>query len=232
MGGAHDPDRRRQAHRDGQRLIGKSEDVRTDASFVEVTVGDPEIADVDPLTDRSLSILGKKNGTARVSVYGEGKKLVGVFDVEVSYDTSQLGSELAQRFPHAGFRSPRSTAASCWPAPRPTATTVDQAMMIAKQFGAGRDQLGEGAAPQQVMLEVRFVEAIAPAGRELGVHGTGSGDHSIINIGTARRRRSCRSAASDLPISSAVGSRRAVGHRAVRLHGRPHHRKRRQHRRC
>ena len=48
--------------------IGKSEDVRTDTSFVELTVGDPEVADVNPLTDKSLSILGKKNGTTRVSV--------------------------------------------------------------------------------------------------------------------------------------------------------------------
>ena len=70
--------------------IGKSEDVRTDTSFVELTVGDPEVADVNPLTDRSLSILGKKNGTTRVSVYAEGKKLIGVFDVEVVYDTSLL----------------------------------------------------------------------------------------------------------------------------------------------
>jgi pilus assembly protein CpaC len=66
--------------------IGKSEDVRTDSSFVDLVVGDPEVADVNPLTDHALSILGKKIGTTRVSVYAEGKKLVGIFDVEVSYD--------------------------------------------------------------------------------------------------------------------------------------------------
>src|SRR4029079_2638282 len=38
--------------------IGKSEDVRTDTSFVDVVVGDPDVADVNPLTDRALSILG------------------------------------------------------------------------------------------------------------------------------------------------------------------------------
>ena len=75
-----------------------------ESSFSEVIVSDPDVADAIPLTDRSLSVLGKKIGTARVSVYGEGKKLVGVFDIEVSYDTSRLGSELAQRFPHARFR--------------------------------------------------------------------------------------------------------------------------------
>ena len=34
--------------------VGKSEDVRTDSSFVDIQVGDPEIADVNPLTDRAL----------------------------------------------------------------------------------------------------------------------------------------------------------------------------------
>jgi pilus assembly protein CpaC len=70
--------------------IGKSQDVRTDASFVDITVGDPEVADVNPLTDHTLSILGKKIGTTRVSVYSAGKTLVGIFDVEVSYDFSRL----------------------------------------------------------------------------------------------------------------------------------------------
>src|SRR6185312_6796012 len=61
---------------------GKSQDVRTGDSFVDISVGDPTIADVNPLTDHTLSILGKKMGTTRVSVYGDGKKLVGIFDVE------------------------------------------------------------------------------------------------------------------------------------------------------
>ncbi|MEA2944044.1 MAG: pilus assembly protein CpaC, partial [Bradyrhizobium sp.] len=50
--------------------IGKSADVHADASFTDITVGDPEVADVNVLTDRSLSILGKKSGTTRVTVYG------------------------------------------------------------------------------------------------------------------------------------------------------------------
>src|SRR4029450_3792502 len=79
-------------------------DVRPRTSFVEVTVGDAEIADVNPLTDRAISILGKKNGTTRVSVYGEGKKLIGIFDVDVVQDTSLLQTEIRRRFPHAGLK--------------------------------------------------------------------------------------------------------------------------------
>ena len=70
-----DSDRRKQPHRHDVGCVGKSQDVRTDTSFVDVMVGDPTIADVNPLTDHTLSILGKKIGTTRVSVYAENKKL-------------------------------------------------------------------------------------------------------------------------------------------------------------
>jgi pilus assembly protein CpaC len=150
--------------------IGKSEAVRTGESFSEVIVSDPDVADAIPLTDRSLSVLGKKIGTARVSVYGEGKKLVGVFDIEVSYDTSRLGSELAQRFPQARFRVSSVNGRIMLGGTAPNAVTVDQAMTIAKQFGADVINSVKVNAPQQVMLEVRFVEASRSAGRDLGVN--------------------------------------------------------------
>jgi len=150
--------------------IGKSEGVRTEGSFAEVIVADPEVADAIPLTDRSLSILGKKIGTTRVSVYAEGKKLVGVFDVEVSYDTSRLGSELAQRFPYARFRVSSVNGRIMLSGTAPDAVTVDKAITIAKQFGTDVINSVRVNAPQQVMLEVRFVEASRSASRELGVN--------------------------------------------------------------
>jgi pilus assembly protein CpaC len=150
--------------------IGKSESVRSQGSFSEVIVSDPDVADAIALSDRSLSILGKKIGTARVSTYGEGKKLVGVYDVEVSYDTSRLGSELAQRFPHARFRVSSVNGRIMLGGSAPDATTVDRAMTIAKQFGNDVINSVKVSSPQQVMLEVRFVEASRSAGRELGVN--------------------------------------------------------------
>src|SRR5947208_9685682 len=150
--------------------IGKSESVRTGESFSEVIVSDPDIADAIPLTDRSLSVLGKKIGTARVSVYGDAKKLVGVFDIEVSYDTSRLGSELSQRFPHARFRVSSVNGRIMLGGTAPNAVMVDQAITIAKQFGADVINSVKVNAPQQVMLEVRFIEASRSAGRELGVN--------------------------------------------------------------
>jgi pilus assembly protein CpaC len=150
--------------------IGKSENARTLDSFSEVIVSDPDIADAIPMSDRSLSILGKKIGNARVSVYGEGKKLVGVFDIEVSYDTSRLGAELAQRFPSARFRVSSVNGRIMLAGNAPNGSIVDQAMTIAKQFGADVINSVKVNAPQQVMLEVRFVEVQRNASRELGVN--------------------------------------------------------------
>jgi pilus assembly protein CpaC len=150
--------------------IGKSENARTLDSFSEVIVSDPDIADAIPMSDRSLSILGKKIGNARVSVYGEGKKLVGVFDIEVSYDTSRLGAELAQRFPSARFRVSSVNGRIMLAGIAPNGSIVDQAMTIAKQFGADVINSVKVSAPQQVMLEVRFVEVQRNASRELGVN--------------------------------------------------------------
>ena len=150
--------------------IGKSADVRTDIEFTDITVGDPEIADVNVLTDRSLSILGRKSGTTRVTAYGEGRRLVGVFDVEVTYDTSMLSSEITRRFSHANIRVSTANGKILLTGSAPDAVTLDQALSVAKQFGPDVINSVNVDAPQQVMLEVRFIEASRTAGRELGVN--------------------------------------------------------------
>src|SRR5882724_8691304 len=179
--------------------IGKSEDVRTETSFVELTVGDPEVADVNPLTDRSLSILGKKNGTTRVSAYAEGKKLIGVFDVEVVYDTSLINSEIQRRFPYAKLRVTAVNGRLMLTGTAPDGPTVDKAVAIAKQFGPDVINTVEVLSPQQVMLEVRFIEANRNAGRDLGVQWNVFGQHNLANIGN-------RTAANQLPITPAGDS--------------------------
>lgn len=164
--------------------VGKSQDVHTDAGFTDVTVGDPEVADVNPLTDHTLSILGKKIGTTRVAVYGEGKKLVGIFDVEVSYDVSRLTNELARVFPGSHMRASSINGRIMLTGEVADAVTLDRAVTIARQFGPEIINSVAVMSPQQVLLEVRFVEISRSAGRELGVQWNRFGGNSIANIGS------------------------------------------------
>ena len=179
--------------------IGKSQDVRTDTSFVDVIVGDPNVADVNPLTDHSLSILAKKIGTTRVSVYSENKKLIGIFDVEVSYDVTRLSNELKRRFPRARLRAVSVNGRIMLTGEVPDAVTLDQAVTIARQFGPDIINSVAVSQPQQVLLEVRFIEVARNAGRELGVQWNRFGDHSLINVGN-------RVPAANLPITQGNGT--------------------------
>jgi pilus assembly protein CpaC len=173
---------------------GKSQDVRTEESFVDITVGDPNVADVNPLTDHTLSILGKKIGTTRVTVYGEGKKLVGIFDVEVGYETARIAAELRRRFPHAQLRVTSVNGRLMLTGDAPDAVTADKAFTVIRQFAADAINSVSVSSPQQVMLEVRFIEISRKAGRDLGVQWNVFGRSLIANIGS-------RQAAGNLPIA-------------------------------
>jgi pilus assembly protein CpaC len=176
--------------------IGKSIDVRTDNSFVNITVGDPEVADVNPLTDHTLSILGKKIGTTRVSVYDETKKLIGIFDVEVSYDITRLANELKRRFPGSNLRPSSVNGRIMLSGEVADAATLDKAVTIARQFGPEIINAVSVRSPQQVLLEVRFIEVSRSAGREFGVQWNRFGNNSLVNIGN-------RTSAAGLPITPA-----------------------------
>ncbi len=175
--------------------IGKSQDVRTGTSFVDVMVGDPEVADVNPLTDHTISILGKKIGTTRVQVYAEGKKLIGIFDVEVSYDITRLTNELKRRFPGSKLQASSVNGRIMLSGDVIDAATLDKAVTIARQFGPEIINSVSVMSPQQVMLEVRFIEISRTAGRDLGVQWNRFGGNSTTNIGS-------RQPANNLPITS------------------------------
>jgi pilus assembly protein CpaC len=162
--------------------VGKTEDVHVDAPFSDITVGDPEVADVAPLTDQTLSILGKKIGTTRVTIYAEGKRQLGIFDIEVSYDVSRLAGEIRAAV-GPGIRVSSVNGRIMLSGTAPDAATLDKAVIIARQFAPDVINTVRVSQPQQVMLEVRFVEATRQAGRELGVQWNVRNSKMTANIG-------------------------------------------------
>lgn len=179
-------------------ILGKSQDVHTDKSLVDISVGDPTVADVNPLTDHALSILGKKIGTTRVSIYGEDKKLVAIFDVEVSYDIARLATEIAS-FSGGGIRVSSVNGRILLSGTSPDAVTLDKVVAIARQFVPDPINTVQVTQSQQVMLEVRFIEVSRSASRELGVAWNVFGSRTVANIGSQQ-------SALSLPITSPGGA--------------------------
>jgi pilus assembly protein CpaC len=182
--------------------VGKTEDIRVDAPFTDITLGDSEVADISPMTDRTISILGKKIGTTRVTLYGENKILVGLFDIEVTYDVTRLAQEIG-RFSGGGIHVSSVNGRIMLSGSSRDAQTLDRAVVIARQFAPDPINAVTVLQAQQVMLEVRFVEASRQASRELGVQWNSFGQNTLANIGS-------RLPASQLPIT-ARGSAGAAG---------------------
>ena len=178
--------------------VGKTEDVRTDQGLAKITVGDPDIADVSPLTDHSLSILGKKIGTTRVTVYDGDKKPVGIFDVEVAYDISRLASEI-DRFTGGGIKVASINGRIMLSGMAPDAATLDKAVEIAREFGPDPINTVQVMQPQQVELDVRFIEIDRNASRDLGVQWNLFGNSVLANVGSGLP-------ANQLPITQPNGS--------------------------
>jgi pilus assembly protein CpaC len=73
---------------------GKTRTLDSTTSYIDLVVGDPDIADAMPLTDHSFYIHGKKAGATTISAYDASKNLVGSLEVEVGADIGRLNADL------------------------------------------------------------------------------------------------------------------------------------------
>lgn len=161
----------------------KTRTVVIDKPFATAVVGSSDIADVLPLTDRSLYIQGKKVGTTNVSVYDQSMRLVTVIDLEIGVDAGSLQEKIRAGTRSNGIRVSSNNGQVVLTGEARDAVAADQAVQLAKSLvpeGGSVVNAMQVAPTQQVMLKVRFLEVSRQAGRELGVnlYGT-SGTHGV-----------------------------------------------------
>jgi pilus assembly protein CpaC len=186
--------------------LGKSQTLQTSLGFVDLVVGDPEIADVMPLTDRSLYVLGKKLGTTNVSVYDAAKALVGVIEVEVGYNTPRLAADVEASIPGERTRVSSANGRTVLSGTVGDSVSAARAVALAKQYGPEvlNDLKVRGS--QQVMLEVRFIEVSRNAGKELGVNWDVTGKRGIVRTGIEAWPTNLLTATGNVPFGAALGT--------------------------
>jgi pilus assembly protein CpaC len=143
---------------------------RTAADVGRVVVGNLDIATAVPLTGRSFYVLGKAEGRTNVAVFGADDELLGTVSVEVGADTPDLAVTIQEALPNAKVRVETINGRLRLSGTVPDAIALRKVLEIAEQYGGdGVINALRVTGGQQVMLEVRFVEASRSAGRELGV---------------------------------------------------------------
>ncbi|WP_338502759.1 type II and III secretion system protein family protein [Sphingomonas kaistensis] len=150
--------------------VAKSQVLRTDRPFAKALIGNPEIADVLPLTSSSLYVLGKKTGTTSLTLYDRNNSLIAVMDVAVGPDVLGLRRQLSELIPASQIGARLSNDSIVLEGIVPSGPAADRAVQLASTYAPGKvvNLLSVGSS-QQVMLEVRFSEVKRSALQQIGV---------------------------------------------------------------
>lgn len=154
--------------------INKSQVVTSDRAIGRAMVGSAEIADVLPISDRSIYVLGKSAGTTSLTLYDRNNQVIAVMDVTVGPDVDGIRSELASLMPDEDVSARLSAGSVILSGFVSDAGAASRASRIAQAFAGDKvvNLLSVGGS-QQVMLEVRFAEVNRTVGSQFGARGVG-----------------------------------------------------------
>jgi len=158
--------------------LNKSRVLRVSRPFADLRVGNPDVADVLPLTTQNLYILGKTPGSTSLSIMGPDRNPIAVIDIVVSYDTEGIKRRMFELMPSEQIEVRGSGDSVVLSGTVSGANHVSNAQSVAESFAPGKvTNLIQVEGSQQVMLSVRFAEMKRTLVKELGV------ETNLFNIG-------------------------------------------------
>lgn len=154
-----------------QLIQNKSETVRISEPYATALISNEAIADIVPLSDQLIYVLGKKIGTTRLTVLDSKKNITGIIEIEVTYDLRNIERELKRLLPKTNISVRSLNGNVLLSGSVPDAVSLKKAITFAEKFTNDSKVTNamRVADPQQVMLEVRFIEANKEAAKEIGI---------------------------------------------------------------
>lgn len=138
---------------------GQSQVLQFSAPIGHSLVADPDVADIVPMSDQSLYLLGKEKGLTTLTLFDSARKLRGVFKVNVTHDLDALKRSLYELAPNEDIqvRSNGDSVVLSGAASSPAVATM--ARQLAEQHGitSVMNAVDTGAS-KQVMLKVKIAE--------------------------------------------------------------------------
>jgi len=168
--------------------LNKSRTFKVDTAFATIVAGSPDIVDVKSLSDHLIYIQGKQTGSTNVILFDSSMRQIGILDVEVALDTVNLQENIRASTGNPSIRVSSTEGQLVLSGTAADAVAAERAVSIANNAlpkGGTLVNALSVAAPQQVMLEVRFLEVNRSAGRELGMnlYGANANGTNIGNTG-------------------------------------------------
>lgn len=150
--------------------VNKSQVISADRPIARAMIGNDEIADIFPISDRSVYVLGKQLGTTSLTLYDRSNRVMAVMDVAVGPDVIGLREQIGSLMPDEVIDARISNESIVLSGTVSSAGAADRAVQLARAYaGDNVVNLMALGGSQQVMLEVRFAEVTRQVGKDLGV---------------------------------------------------------------
>lgn len=151
--------------------VSRSLTIQLSQPLGDMVVADGNIADAQPMTDKTIYVIGKGPGTTTINLFTPQKRSLGVIEVEVGADIVDIRKAIRQIAPHSRIRVGNANGRIHLSGEVADPVTMKKILDLVGQYGdkevVNAVRLKDG---QQVNLQVRIMEAKRDAGRELGIN--------------------------------------------------------------
>ncbi|PTW50784.1 type II and III secretion system protein family protein [Rhodovulum kholense] len=143
--------------------------VESDQVFAELSISNPQIADISTLSDRTIYVLGKSPGRTTLTLLGPDGTLITNVEVQVTPDMSELKERLREVLPGEPIEVRAANDGLVLSGTVSSKTVIDRALDLASRYAPERiSNLLNVGGTQQVMLKVRFSEMNRSVSKSLG----------------------------------------------------------------
>ena len=169
-------------------VVGKSVILKSPDKVKRISVAAPEVADFKLLSPYEIYITAKAAGITNLTLW-HNKKVVSIYDLEVSYDISRLKQKLNEILPEETELRVLATHDSITLSGKVSSlANLSQVKALAEAFAPKNKviDLVQIAGVHQVMLEVRVAEMSRSLGKRLGFNfafHTSGGDFGVSTLG-------------------------------------------------
>jgi pilus assembly protein CpaC len=144
--------------------------VESEALFAELSVANPNIADIATLSERTIYVLGRAPGRTTMTLLSVEGQLIANVEIQVVPDLAEFRERLQEILPNEEIEVRTANDGIVLSGTVSSGQVLDRALELAGRYAPGRvSNMMMVGGSQQVMLRVRFAEMSRSVSRELGV---------------------------------------------------------------
>lgn len=164
-----------------QLLANRSTVLKTRVPFKNVSIAQPDVADVNLIGPQDILITAKKAGSTQLIIWDDDDRSQ-VIEVTVTFDVRALQDEMGRIFPDSKIEVASLNGTVALRGRVPSLRVAEQAGEIAAPFGQKVLNFLEVSGGQQIMLQIRFAEISRSVNTNLGFNAFMDDNRSAFGI--------------------------------------------------